>query len=344
MEAFLRENGSKSLCDGLVDAVFVAINREEVLNVGELRRKLRENPVKREKGRTIYYYVVDGEERLVGVISTAKLNIAFDTDELNTVMTLNPYAMQSSATLSEAVDFLRLSTYRALPVVSEGRLLGTFSWEYLHVRLKGVPVSVEQQEVEIDRLKRDLSRLLGWDPNAMQMLGAWGAFKLRCPWLLVTMTAGLICAATIHRYEGLLASLPLIAAFIPLVLALADAVCHQASSITILDDHAGERRGWKALVASLWKELRVSAAIGFAACALLVIFIACWQMAIPPALAVGFAVALSICGGGFIGHAIPTVLRRLRRDPHVSGGPVALALTDVVATFLLLEVSRLLLT
>ena len=74
--------------------------------------------------------VVDGEQRLLGIVSTTDLiNLLHDEKHLDgmtarDVMTADPISIDEFATASEAIGMMRNALVRHLPVTREGRLVG----------------------------------------------------------------------------------------------------------------------------------------------------------------------------------------------------------------------------
>ena len=74
--------------------------------------------------------VVDGEQRLMGVVTTADLvNLLHDGAKLHertarAVMTSEPIAIDEFATTDEAIGLMRNALISYLPVTREGRLVG----------------------------------------------------------------------------------------------------------------------------------------------------------------------------------------------------------------------------
>jgi Na+:H+ antiporter, NhaA family len=90
--------------------------------VGEALDWLRRNPP---SGRVIYFYVVDGEGRLQGVVPTRRLVLSPTPTPLTDIMVIDPVAIPGGATVLEACEFFIQHRLLAFPVVDEAkRLLG----------------------------------------------------------------------------------------------------------------------------------------------------------------------------------------------------------------------------
>jgi Na+:H+ antiporter, NhaA family len=92
------------------------------LTVGEALDWLRQNPP---SGRVIYFYVVDAEGRLQGVVPTRRLVLSHAQTPLTDIMVADPVAIPGGATVLEACEFFTQHRLLAFPVVDEAkRILG----------------------------------------------------------------------------------------------------------------------------------------------------------------------------------------------------------------------------
>src|SRR5262245_60744456 len=90
--------------------------------VGDALDWLRRHPP---PGRVIYFYVVDDEGRLRGVVPTRRLVLSPPEAPLADIMVSKTVAVPASATVLDACEFFIQYRLLAFPVVDEGnRLLG----------------------------------------------------------------------------------------------------------------------------------------------------------------------------------------------------------------------------
>lgn len=338
MDAWLQRYGNDSV-SAHMQAGFILLN--STMTVGEFRKKLRDGTVRRHEscdGKTEYFYVEDEAHKLCGVLSLASLIKASDEESISAVMVRDVYSLKRSELVGPSVKMLYLSTLRALPVVEDGVIIGVFSLDYLVESIK-MPAMTKTLDGAIKALREDLTRLLGFDQKAIRQASVGGAYRIRAPWLAVTTIAGLCCARFIGHYDELLRAYPLVAAFLPLVLALAESICHQASSLAIVE-HLGARRDWRKLAAAFGKEARVSLLIGLTFGVLVSVGFALLSHEWKIALVVGLSVILAGAAGGMLGLAVTASVRLCRMNPHVAGGPIALAATDAVAVLVFLKVAH----
>jgi len=86
--------------------------------VGEALQWLRQHPP---AGRIIYFYVVDEQGRLEGVMPTRRLILSPETTRLADIMVRQVVAIPAAATLLEACEFFIQHRHLALPVEREAK-------------------------------------------------------------------------------------------------------------------------------------------------------------------------------------------------------------------------------
>src|SRR5829696_3173032 len=95
--------------------------------VGEALARMREKPP---PGRIIYFYVVDENQKLVGVVPTRRLLLAALDAHVKEIMIAGVIAIPAQATLLDACEFFTMHRLLAFPVVdAERKLLGVIDIE-----------------------------------------------------------------------------------------------------------------------------------------------------------------------------------------------------------------------
>jgi magnesium transporter len=269
-----------------------------------------------------YWYVVDGEEKLVGVVPARRLLTAQHEQLVREVMLDHVVAIPDWATVLIASEYFATRRLLAFPVVNgKGQLLGA------------VDVSLFTDEV-IDLAKQtydDIFQLIGIHGTAQH--STWVAFRDRFPWLLCNIAGGLLAAFIASRYEHLLRQVVVLALFIPIVLALAESVSMQALTLTMQNLPEGPV-DWRRLGAAIWKEFLTASLIGLACGAVVAAVVLGWRGEWVVASTILIAIMLSMILACLLGVTVPAVLRAVKADPRIAAGPVVLASADV-ATLLL---------
>lgn len=265
-----------------------------------------------------YFYVVDDQHRLVGVVPARHLLASDPSQLVDEVMIGDVVAIPSWATVLIASEYLASRRLLAFPVIHDsGQLVGV------------VDVGLFTTEV-IDLARRtydDIFQLLGVHATAMRT--PWTSFLDRFPWLLSNIGGGLLCAVIASRFEVLLDHIVVLSLFIPIVLALAESVSMQSATLT-LQNLSDESIRPRRLLAALWKEARTAALLGISCGGVVATVVILWRRDGPGALVIGGAIAASIVTACLFGVLLPTIVRAARVDPRIAAGPLVLASTDVV--------------
>jgi magnesium transporter len=269
-----------------------------------------------------YFYVVDDQETLVGVVPTRRLLTAAPEQLVRDIMITHVVAIPDWATVLIASEYFATRRLLAFPIVNDaGQLKGV------------VDVGLFTDEV-IDLAKRtydDIFQLIGVHGTAQS--STWVAFRDRFPWLLCNIAGGLLAAFIASRFEHLLQEVVVLSLFIPIVLALGESVSMQALTLT-LQSLADGPIVWSRLISALWKEFRTAMLLGIACGGVVGVVVLAWRGQAAVAGSIFLAIAMSMVVACLLGVALPSVLRAVRADPRIAAGPVVLAAADVVTLLL----------
>lgn len=290
---------------------------DEGLSVGEALAHIRERGVAQQ---IVYFYVLDSNQRLVGVVPTRRLLTAKLEERVKDIMVRRVLTVPATATVLDACELFLLHKFLAFPVVDgDGRMVGVAN------------VSLFTHEVfdlsEKERMD-DVFQSIGFRVAEIQNASPVKAFSLRFPWLVATLAGGLCCALLAGFYETTLAASITLAFFLTLVLGLGESVAAQSVTVTVQTMHGRTPDRWW-LLGALRKEFATALMIGLA-CGVIVGLVAwLWRGSGWVALVIGASISLSIVAACLIGVTVPAVLHRFQLDPRIASGPVSLALADI---------------
>jgi len=278
--------------------------------------------------RVIYFYAVDDQQRLVGVVPTRRLLTAAPETSLREIMVPRVIALPAKATVLEACEFFVLYKFLAFPVVDANRrIVGVVDADvFMESVLEDPP---EGEAVTRD----DFFEALGFHLAEVRDASPWRAFRYRFPWLLATIAGGTICAVLAGAFELTLARSLVLAFFLTMVLGLNESVSAQSMSVTIQSLRSA-RVTFRWFLGALRREIATAVLLGFA-CGLLVSGIVwIWRHDLRGAFVIGGSIALSLVTACLFGLSVPSLLHRLKLDPKIAAGPITLALADVFALVL----------
>ncbi len=301
------------------------------VEIGEALHSLRSKPP---EGRILYFYVVDHQDRLMGVVPTRRLLLNAVDTPLKNIMVQRVISIPSTATVLDACEFFLMHRLLAFPVVdSENRILGTVDIELYTEEL----ADLEKREVH-----DDLFQLIGVHLSESQQNSPVSAFQSRFPWLWANIGGGILAALLTKFFEVELQQAVALALFIPIVLALSESVAIQSVSLSLQSLH-GRQPTWRWLLRRLRTEAATGALLGIS-CALFVALISlAWLRQTVVAVSLLGGIAGGVTCAALIGVAMPNLLRLLNREPQVASGPVALALTDIATLLVYFTLARVLL-
>lgn len=298
--------------------------------VGEALEQLRRQAY---SGRVVYFYVVDQENHLVGVVPTRRLLLSDPHTRIDNIMVRSVIAIPQIATVLEACEFFTIHRFLAFPVVDEQkRLIGVVDVDlYTH----------ELTDLERREGNEDLFQLIGVHLTESSQKHVVLAFRSRFPWLLTNITGGLLAAWLADAYADV-ATLLLVTPFIPVVLALAESVSIQSVSLALETLH-GVRPTWSLYLRRLIREALVGLMLGMACGVLVALAAWLWKNDIYAGLSLFLGIGGSITAAAILGMSMPLIVRILRYNPQVASGPIALASADMITLLLYFNLGRWLL-
>src|SRR3954462_11363523 len=198
------------------------------MTVGQALDRIRREGVGE---RVIYFFAVDPDKRLVGVLPTRRLLTSPLEAKLSDIMVKRVVAIPASATILDACEFFVLYKFFAFPVVDEQRrVVGLIDVSLFAEEMLG---EREEQPRSATPIRDDIFEALGFHLEQIRGASPWRAFRFRFPWLLATVGAGTICAILAGAFEATLARSLVVAFFLTMVLGLNESVSAQSMSVTI---------------------------------------------------------------------------------------------------------------
>jgi magnesium transporter len=299
------------------------------MTVGEALDRIRREGVGE---RVIYFYAIDDQDRLVGVVPTRRLLTASLEKPLRQIMVPRVVAVPASATILDACEFFVLYKFLAFPIVDEQRrVVGIIDANlFAEEILEAGETESRQVGTATPHLSPEFFEALGFHIERIRGASPLRVFRFRFPWLLVTVTGGTLSAILAGFFEATIAHSLVLAFFLTMVLGLNESVSMQSMSVTI---HAlrSVHVTWLWLGTAFRRELTTAFLLGVA-CGLIVGVIAwLWRNDLRGALVIGGSIALSLVTACALGLGVPSLLHRFKLDPKISAGPVTLALADFIA-------------
>ena len=288
------------------------------MTVGEATDFIRKNAA----NETIqYFYVVDEHHVLVGVLPLRRLITSTADRKLAEVMISQVVAIPYTASVMEAAEFFVLHRLLSLPVVDGHRgVVGVINVSQFTNELIDLQ-SGSTTDNAFEALGFRLSQVRGASPIM--------AFRFRFPWLLASISSGLMCAVLTSVFEVTLSKSIILAFFMALVLGLGESVSIQSMTVVIQALKLRQpTRKW--YFRELRREMTTALLLGLACGSVVAGIVMIWRNDPIASIVVGGGIFGSLLGACFFGLSVPSLLHAVKLDPKIAAGPITLALTDVV--------------
>lgn len=297
------------------------------LSVNDALNELR----KVDSDKINYFYVVDENEKLKGVLPTRKIITAQPQSKLEEIMIPNVISIPANANLLEACEFFILYKFLAFPVVDSNKnILGVID---VSLFTNEVMELVEKEQSET------IFETIGFHVSSIKNQSATKIFRYRFPWLLATILSGTFCAILAGFYELTLQQSIVIAFFMALVLGLGESVSIQSMTVTIQTLKLSTPSfSW--YLKTLKKEAIIAILLGLACGSTVSLLVYLWQGYSLPVLIIGSSIVFSLFMASLIGLSIPWLLHSLKLDPKIAAGPVTLAITDISTLLIYLSIAK----
>src|SRR5215467_8631382 len=202
------------------------------MTVGQALERIRQEGLGE---RVIYFYAIDEEKRLVGVVPTRRLLTAPLETALREVMVRRVVAVPAKATVLDACEFFVLYKFLAFPVVDERRrVVGVIDANlFAEEVLEAGDSEDRSRSREAGPVGPEFFEALGFRLEQIRGASPWRALRFRFPWLLVTVTGGTLSAILAGFFEATLAGSLIVTFFLTMVLGLNESVSTQSMNVTI---------------------------------------------------------------------------------------------------------------
>jgi len=279
-----------------------------------------------------YIYIIDRESKLTGVLSLKDVFQKPEESRVKDLMAKNiikvrPYSDQ------ERVAILALKyNLKSMPVTDrENVFLGV------------VPSDVILEILHTEDVE-DILRFAGISKHNNTFAGKIFhaspliLTKLRLPWLVLGLFGGLLAAKIVNFFEGPLQDHFILAAFIPLIVYMADAVGTKTETLFV-----------RSLVYKLdvkkyfLKEIEVSFSIALILGTLLALLSFWWFNLLYIGIILGISLFFTIVTAFLLGLLVPYFVNKLKKDPAIVSGPIGTIIRDILSLIIYFSVASLML-
>jgi magnesium transporter len=289
----------------------------------------------RERVESIYYaYVLDEQQKLVGVVSFRQLMMARGDARVREVMVTDLVTVQDEMDQEAVARVFAQHNLMCVPVLdAEGRMKGIVTADDI--------VDVVREEATEDIQK--IGGTVALDAPYLQV-GFRDMLKKRAGWLTALFVGEMFTQSAMGRYENEIQQVTQLALFVPLILSVGGNSGSQASTLVIRAMALGEvrlRDWWRVFMRELASGLALGALLAIVGFVRILIWQFTFHSAKDPSqgyygqsyLNIAAAVTMSVIAiatwGTLAGSLLPFLLKRVGFDPASASAPLVATLVDV---------------
>jgi magnesium transporter len=271
-----------------------------------------------------YLYVLNSQNQLVGVVSIKELLRHRPESQLKEVMIKNPVVSHPQVNQERVAHLAIKHNIKAVPIVDkQNKLLGILPSDKI--------LALLYQQYR--RSFRHFAGIIGLEDKYETILesGILKNIASRLPWIMIGLIGGIFAAQLIEFFQTTLAENLVLAAFIPLIVYISDAVGTQTQTFLVRDIAFKPKL---AIISYTLKQFAATSLIGVV-CGMLVwgLVSLFWQSAFL-GMVIGLATLTAISTSTIIAVLIPYLLFSLKQDPASGSGPFATILQDLLSIFI----------
>jgi len=267
-----------------------------------------------------YVYVINPENRLIGVLNMRDMMLSNGDSALHTVMRSNVFTVNCFADREKVANEFSQRRFFAAPVTDqEGRLLGVVRAEQL--------IGQAQEE-----MAEDIQKIFGVAADEKAFSPISFSLRTRLPWLHVNLLTAFMAAMVVAAFEDLIAKITVLAVFLPVVAGQGGNAGAQSLAIVMRGIVMREIPAQKVkslILKETWIGIVNGLTIG------LVTGLVAWIWQGNPMLGVviGLGMLVNLTVAGFAGAMIPITLKAAGFDPAQSSNIILTTITDVMGFF-----------
>jgi magnesium transporter len=284
-----------------------------------------------------YCYITDEAGRLEGVVVMRDLLLATPETRLSEIMLRDPFALDETMKLNDALKAALSRHYPVYPVCDSDRVLKGL--------IRGDELFAEQA-IEISA---QAGKMVGVEKEERLATPLQTSLKLRHPWLQINLLTAFVAAAVVGVFEDTLSQLVILAVFLPVMAGQTGNTGCQALAVTLRGMTLGELKPEfvrqliiKEGILGLCNGILVGITAGAG-----MVFYAMQQGEAQPwvmGLVVAFAMSVSCTIAGVSGALIPLTLKRMGADPATASSIFLTTASDVASMGVFLSLATVLLT
>lgn len=302
------------------------IDLKESMTIEQALQRIRDIGIDSE---TIYNcYVLDKNRVLLGIVNIKEILISKKDQVIKDLMTTNVISVNTLEDQEDVAKIFDKYDLYAVPVVdNENRLVGIITVDDI--------INVIRDETS-----EDFEKMAAMKPNEEGYFetSVFKHAKNRIVWLLILMLSAAITGGIITNYENAFAAVPLLVAFIPMIMGTGGN-CGSQSSTLIIRGLATDEIELKDVFKVLWKEFRVSIIVGVVLAFVNGIRIMIQYDDLQLAIVIGLTLIATVALSKALGCLLPLAAKKLKLAPAIMAAPLITTLVDIFSILVYFQIA-----
>ncbi len=277
-----------------------------------------------------YLYVVDRDDRLIGVLPLRDFVLAQPDALIESIMRTEIVSVPVTIDQEELAEMILRYDYVAMPVTDE------------HGRLLGIVTVDDVMDILQEEVTEDIQRLGGSQPLDQPYFSASipRLFSKRVGWLLLLFLGGTLTGTVMKLYQDELQTAITLTLFIPLIIGTGGNAGSQTIATIIRAITLDEVR-----VGNIWQALRREVSVGLLLGAVMSVisFIVAivWNQDIQIAAAVGLTLPVVVLWAVTVATVVPIIADHFHIDPTVISGPMITTIVDATGLLIYFQLAAI---
>lgn len=273
-------------------------------------------------------YVLSMTRELIGEVELRDLFFAEKTEYIKDLMKKDIISVNTMEDKEDVAKKFKKYDVNIIPVVDR------------ESRLVGIVTVDDAVDVIVDEATEDFQKMAAMLPqeDTYFKTSVFSHAKHRFLWLLVLMLSSMVTGGIITKYENAFAAVPLLVAFIPMLMDTGGN-CGAQSSTLIIRGLANDEIKTKDLFRALWKEIRIALLVGLGLFLANFIRIMLQYNDMKIAMVVGITLIGTTIMSKSLGVILPITAKKLKMDPAIMAAPLITTIVDCCSVMLFFNVA-----
>lgn len=304
------------------------VDLKENMTIDEAFEKIKR--VGEDKENIYNCYVLTETRRLIGRVTVRDMILANKTDKIKDIMVtelITANTLENQETVSRRMKKYALTV---LPVVDKEE------------RLVGIITIDDAMLVLEEEITEDFHKMAAITPNEDSYFKTpvLKHARSRVVWLLFLLLSAMVTGKIITNYENAFAAVPLLVAFIPMLMGTGGNCGSQAATL-IIRGLAVDEIKTKDLLKAVWKEVRVALLVGVMLALIMIAVIMFLYKDILLAITISITLIIVVMMAKLLGCTLPILAKKLKMDPALMASPLITTIVDTCSVLIYFNIATM---